>query len=119
MATNIEKFLSLANYQYSPYGNGFVYKNDDAFKAENDEICYISEYALYDLEDLLAEGKDLTNTELIEQGYAESYNSIVKQVIDAEFESDILTPHDIAVDIYDNADWAYIATYIVEYKEVL
>ena len=66
------------------------------------------------MEDLLNEGKDLTDAELIEQGFAESYNSIIKQVIDAEFQSEELTPHDIAEDIYYNADWAYISTYIYE-----
>ena len=116
MVTNIEKYLKWASENNSPYGNGVTYKNDDAFKRENDEICYISEDALDDLEDLLDEGKDLTDVELIEQGFAESYNSIIKKVIDAEFESDTLTPHDIAEDIYQNADWAYIDTYIIEMK---
>ena len=51
MAKNIEKYLNASSDQFSPYGNGIVYKNDDAFKAENDDICYISEYALEDLED--------------------------------------------------------------------
>lgn len=116
MAKNIEKYLKWASENNSPYGNGVTYKNDDAFKRENDEICYISEDALDDLEDLLDEGKDLTDAELVEQGFAESYNSIIKQVIDAEFQSEALTPHDIAEDIYYNADWAYISTYIFERK---
>lgn len=111
--SNIEKYLSASSNQFSTYGNGVVYKNDDAFKAENDEICYISEGGLDDLEDLFIEGKDLTDNELVEQGLAESYNSIIKQIIDAELESN-LTPHEIAEDLYYNADWAYISTYIME-----
>lgn len=122
MAKNIEKYLNASSDTFSPYGNGIVYKNDDAFKAENDDICYISEYALDDLNDLLDEGKDLTDAELIEQGYAESYNSIVKQIK----QSDICninsvcdkTIHEIAEYIYNNADWAYISTYILEYEEI-
>ena len=112
---NIEKYLNASSDQFSPYGNGVVYKNDDAFKAENDEICYISEGGLDDLEDLFIDGQDLTDNELIEQGYAESYNSIIRQIIDAELESN-LTPHEIAEDLYYNADWAYISTYIMELK---
>lgn len=116
MAKNIEKYLNASSDQFSSY------KNDDAFKAENDDICYISEYALEDLEDLLDEGKDLTDAELIEQGYAESYNSIVKQIK----QSDICninsvcdkTIHEIAEYLYQNADWAYISTYILEYQEI-
>lgn len=122
MAKNIEKYLNASSDTFSPYGNGIVYKNDDAFKAENDEICYISEDALNDLEDLLNEDKDLTDAELIEQGYAESYNSIVKQIK----QSDICninsvcnkTIHEIAEYIYSIADWAYITTYILEYEEI-
>lgn len=112
MATNIEKYLLLA----SENSNGVTYKNDDAFKRENDDICYISEYALEDLKDLFDEGKDLTDAELIALGYAESYNTIIKQVIYAELESDTLTPYDIAEDLYYCADWAYISTYINERK---
>lgn len=114
---NIEKYLNASDIS-SPYGNGVVYKNDDAFRAENDDICYISEYGLKDIEDLFIEGKDLTDNELIKQGYADSYNSIIRQIIDAELESN-LTPHEIAEDLYYNADWAYISTYIEGMKELL
>lgn len=113
---NIEKYLRASGDQFSPYGNGVIYKNDDAFKAENDEICYISEGGLDDIEDLFIEGKDLTDNELIEQGIAESYSSIIKQIIDAEFECN-LTPHEIAEYLYYNADWAYISTYIMQIGE--
>lgn len=114
---NIEMYLKLATWYSSPYINGLAYKNDDAFAHHHDEVCYISENAFEDLEEMFENGADLTDAELIEQGYAESYNSIIKKVIDAELESN-MTPHDIAEYIYKNADCAYISTYICEFNEI-
>lgn len=117
--SNIEKYLKLASDCNSPYGNGLTYKNDDAFAHHNDEICYISENALDDLEEMFENGYDLTDAQLIEQGYAESYNSIIKQVVDADLdEKTDNAVHDIAEYIYQNADWAYISTYILEFDEI-
>ena len=116
--SNIEKYFKLASDCNSPYGNGLTYKNDDAFAHHNDEICYISENALDDLEEMIENDFDLNDEELIKQGYAESYNSIIKQVIDAELEYGDMTPHDIAEFLYQNADWAYISTYILEFDEI-
>jgi hypothetical protein len=59
---------------------------------------------------------------LFEQGYAESYNSIVKQIKQSDI-CDInsvceKTIHEIAEYLYQNADWAYISTYLLEYQEI-
>lgn len=118
MATtnNIEKYLNASSEQFSPYGNGTTYKNDDAFYAKGNEICYISEDALNDLEDLFNEGKDLTDEQLIEQEYAETYNTIVEQIKSANLGN--VNVEELAEQLYVNADWAYIATYILELGEI-
>lgn len=110
---NIEKYLKKASEQYSPYGNGFCYKNDGAFKNKSDEICYISEDAFDDLEDFVDAGEDMTDDEMIRRGFAENYTSIIEQVKKIAKENDDV--QEIAEDLYNNADWAYIDTYIMAY----
>lgn len=114
---NIQHYINLANSNNSPVGNGMTYKDDLAFDNKHG-ICYISEYALLDLIDLNEQGIDLTDEELIEQGYAETYNSIIAQIVDADFDCP-LTADQIAEQIYYNADWAYISTYICEFNDVI
>lgn len=72
------------------------------FKAESDRNLVEREF----------NGKKFMSISEI-KNLAESYNSIIRQIIDAELESN-LTPHEIAEDLYYNADWAYISTYIME-----
>ena len=48
--------------------NGVIYKNEEIFENNHDEICYISEYGLEELEELIKEGKNLTEIEIIEKG---------------------------------------------------
>jgi len=105
--------------------NGLIFKDCDAFERKGDEVCYMSEYQL---EKLSEADYELTDTEIIEGDYGESYNSILslcKARIDEVRESMLwhgededfvkkFTAEDLAQDIFEWADWASISTYIEE-----
>lgn len=61
--------------------NGVIYKNEEVFENSHDEICYIPEYGLEELEELLKEGKNLTEIEIIEKGIGFSHNSLIREII--------------------------------------
>lgn len=48
--------------------NGYVYKREDYTTAPDNEIVYIDEYDLGELQTLCDDGKDLTDEEMLEQG---------------------------------------------------
>lgn len=105
--------------------NGEVYKNTKAFKRKGDEVCYISEYGL---QELAEQDHELTDKEIVEKGIGESYNSILqscREYIDevreamvwhgaTEKEANKMTSEELAIDIFQSADWAYICTYLDE-----
>lgn len=99
--------------------NGVVFKDYDAFEREGDEVCYISEYGL---EELYEADHEMTDEEIINQGIGDSYNSIVKKCeenLDRYNEGldeidKIHSPITWARSIWEDADWAYISTYIEE-----
>lgn len=105
--------------------NGWVYKSIEAFERKNDEVCYISEYGLQELAEW---DHELTDKEIIEKGIGESYNSILqscREYIDevreamvwhgaTEKEANQMTSAELAIDIFQSADWAYICTYLDE-----
>lgn len=61
--------------------NGVIYKNEEIFENSYDEICYIPEYGLEELEELIKEGKNLTEIEIIERGIGFSHNSLIREII--------------------------------------
>jgi hypothetical protein len=105
--------------------NGEVYKNTEAFARKNDEVCYISEGGLQELREY---DHELTDKEIIEKGIGECYNSILqscREYIDevreamvwhgaTEEEANKMTSEELANDIFQSADWAYISTYLEE-----
>lgn len=115
---NIDKYIN----NTTQTSNGVVFKDNDAFKAKKG-ICYISEYALEAIT-IKAENEedwDADDEELIEMQVAETYETIKAQCEDfAEnhpedfeemFGSDI---YNMIVYIFFKADWAYIATEILQ-----
>lgn len=100
---------NLIGYEGNHCGEGFVYKNEDAFKNNPDEICYIHEYGFRDnadfvsVEDAKKEG--------------ETHKTIVEQVMDAWGEEYMLTDEQaeyFAEDVFGLAEWACIDTYLAE-----
>ena len=61
--------------------NGVIYKNEEIFENNHDEICYISEYGLEELDELIKEGKNLNEKEIIEKGIGFSRNSLIRDII--------------------------------------
>lgn len=105
---NIEKYLNNSN--------GYCYKNDDAFLNKCDDICYIGEYDLSELNKLCEEKEDMSDEELIANGYAHNYNSLRNELqeflnnnLDCPYPLDVLTEF-----VYEKAEWASISTYIEE-----
>lgn len=96
--------------------DGYCYKNDDAYLNKTEEICYIGENDLLDLSELCNENDDLTNEELIANGYAHNYNSLRNEI--KEFLNDNkdcpYTLNELTDFIYEKAEWASISTYLTE-----
>lgn len=105
---------NLIGYECDSCGEGFVYKNEEAFRDHPDEICYIPEHAFDDIE-----GEYMTIEEAKVGG--ETHKTIVEQVLDEWGEEYMLTDEQaeyMAKDIFGIAEWAYISTYLAEDFEI-
>ena len=101
---------NLVGYEPDNCGEGFVYKDEDAFLNHPDEICYIAEHAFDDIE-----GDYMTVEEAKTEG--ETHKTIVEQCIDMWGEDYMLTDEQaeyFARDVFGLAEWACIQTYLVE-----
>lgn len=101
---------NLVGYESDNCGEGFVYKNEDAFLNHPDEICYIAEHGFDDIE-----GEYMTVEEAKTEG--ETHKTIVEQCIDIWGEDYMLTDEQaeyFARDVFGLAEWACIQTYLVE-----
>ena len=75
---NIDKYIDNAEYS----GNGYCYKDDNAFDNDFDAICYVPEAGIEELERMKSEGEDKTDKELIETYTAYSRNSLRKLILE-------------------------------------
>lgn len=102
--------------------NGEVYKNEKAFEEKTDQVCYISEYGLRDLEEA---DHEMTDEEIISKGIGESYWSILEQCQekieemkeDAEEFEELygeLNAEHLAQMAFEICDWQYVSTYLAE-----
>ena len=101
---------NLIGYEPDSCGEGFVYKDEDAFLNHPDEICYIAEHAFDDIE-----GDYMTVEEAKTEG--ETHKTIVGQCMDMWGEDYMLTDEQaeyFARDVFGLAEWACIQTYLVE-----
>lgn len=117
---------NIVNYEGGSTDNGWVFKDYEAFKT-GVGICYISEYGLEELEDKLDElnqrkqwltAEDyLAERKKILETCGETRQSIIDQVREAFGDDYLMTDKQIdyyAEDVFELADWAYIATYLAE-----
>ena len=105
---------NLIGYEPDSCGEGFVYKDEDAFLNHPDEICYIAEHAFDDIE-----GDYMTVEEAKTEG--ETHKTIVEQCRDAWGEEYMLTDEQLeyfAKDVFGIAEWACIDTYLTENYEL-
>lgn len=78
LLSNIKKYLDGAiNTE-----NGTVYKHKDYTTAGNDEIVYIDEFSLGELEKMYENNQDLTDKEIIKKSFGDSRNSIRQTIKD-------------------------------------
>ena len=99
--------------------NGTIYRKEDWENADPDEIIYIGEFGLTELDKLIEEGKNPTDAELIEQNIASSKNSIraeIKQYY-PEATDEWIDKHDLIADIMEFASWEYTATVVDQIDE--
>lgn len=111
---------NLIGYEGDYNGEGFVYKDEDAFLNHPDELCYIPEHAFPEND----EEEDFETTpeytyvpveKALEIG--ETHKTIVEQCVDAWGEDYMLTDEQVeyfAKDVFGLAEWACIATYLTE-----
>jgi len=99
--------------------NGTIYRKDDWENADPDEIIYIGEFGLTELDKMIETGKNPTDAELIEQNIASSKNSIraeIKQYY-PEATDEWIDKHDLIADIMEFASWEYTATVVDQIDE--
>jgi len=111
---------------------GCIFKDSSAF-ASGEGICYVSEYGLGDIQEELTdlqaryENGEFTDEEYrLEREQAilaggETRQTIIRQVIEAFGEDYMLSNEQakyFAEDVFNLADWAYIATYLQENYEL-
>lgn len=111
---------NLIGYEGDYNGEGFVYKDEDAFLNHPDELCYIPEYAFPEND----EEEDFETTpeytyvpveKALEIG--ETHKTIVEQCMDMWGEDYMLTDEQaeyFAKDVFGLAEWACIQTYLTE-----
>ena len=101
---------NLLGYEYGNCGEGFVFKDKDAFLNRPDDICYIAEHAFDDIE-----GDYMTVEEAKAAG--ETHKTIVEQCKE-EWEDDYMLTEKqaeyFARDVFGLAEWACIQTYLTE-----
>lgn len=120
------------NFHSCNSGEGFVYKDSEAFRSGNG-ICYISEYGLEELNENLTdlearyENSDMTDDEYraeraeILARCGETRQTIIDQVREAFGDDYCMTEAQVeyfAEDVFGLADWAYISTYLAENFEM-
>lgn len=120
--------MNLIGYEGGNNGEGFVYKDTDAFENNPDEICYIPESGFDDyfdsFEDLpLEERSDFDGFVWLRHAKecGETHKTIVEQVRDEWGEEYMLTDEQVeyyAKNVFYLAEWACIATYLAENFEL-
>lgn len=102
---------------YGDYnGEGYIFKDEDAFRNRKDEICYIAEAGFCDNDPL---SEDEAKAE-IEKGGAETYNSMfefAKSALQDEFGAERITDEFVANCIeymFLELQWTCFSTFMEE-----
>lgn len=104
---------NLIGYACDSCGEGFVYKDEEAFLSRPDDICYICEHDFDDYDEYIPV-KDAKKL-------GETHNTIVEQVRESWAEEYMLSDEQVeyyAHDVFGIAEWACIATYLAENYEL-
>lgn len=100
-----DTFYSNEYYSFDGLSYGYVYKNEQAFYENPDEVCYIPEYAFSDAEKIEHNGE----TYYLVNGYT---RKDLEALIDGEVDEDN-EPINIEY-FFQKLEWAYPETYLNE-----
>ena len=109
---------NLIGYDGNYNGEGFIYKDEDAFLGHPDEICYIPESVFPE-----AEGEEAYDHEFgmvpvdIALKHGETRKTIAEQIADGYREDYMLTDEQIdrcTKSVFQNLEWSCVATNITE-----
>jgi hypothetical protein len=109
MKTNIEKYID--NRTITNDGCGYIYKDEKAFNNDPSAICYISESQFDDLCEMKKEGRDMTDEELLNQGYAYSRTKLRNEVYIymTDFRKDVsyvdVAAYDLDRILFNHLEW--------------
>lgn len=105
--------------------NGTCFKDYEAFKNNPDDVCYVSEYGLEDIEELEQSMGDTTDKHLVENGVAFTRNSLKTEVLayfgSEEAVNEVLVLEEMdSIDefvecMFNELDWQYPSTWLNEY----
>lgn len=84
-------------------GNGFIYKNLNAFEKQTDEVCYIPE---------------LDDNEFIGEGIGYTYKDFLKLATEFKNKNNVtdFTPEEIAYNLFETCDWQFPETEINQWE---
>lgn len=94
--------------------NGVIYIKDKWKLADNDEIVYIGEYGLDEIEKRLNDGESLTDAQLVGLGIASTKNSIREEIkmYYPDATDKWIDRHNLIEDIISNCSWECTSTMI-------
>jgi len=94
------------------YGQGYIYKNFEAFNNKTDEICYVPELCSDDKIKTVKNSTTYNYNDFLElcQGMYDTEEG-VKEWCD----KNNVTPHMIAVDLFESVDWQHPETLLNEW----
>lgn len=104
----------LIGFQGQNYGEGFIYKDYDAFENHPDETCYLPEGAF---DEMVGVYGDFLTVEEAKKYPGETRNTIKEQIREWWAEDYMMTDEQIdyfAKDVFNLADWAHTSTYLTE-----
>ena len=107
---------TLVGFQAAASEDGFIFKDEDAFENNPDEICYIPEHAWDEVED----SRGIMSVELA-RALGETRNTIKSQIRESYAEDYMLTDKQIdhvAENLFSIFDWACVDTYLAENFEI-
>lgn len=94
--------------------NGYVYKREDYETAPDNEIVYICEFDLTQLQTFCDDGEDITEEEMLEQGIGDTKATIRRTIKDywTNAIDEWIDRHDMISKIIEACSWESPATMI-------
>jgi len=105
-----KKIIHNGETYYSPdiLVDGYIYKDEDAFKNRPNEVCYIPEYSFNDVEPININGEDFYLADALDTFTRNDLEKLLQGETDE---------YGDAIDIesfFSSLEWAYPETYLLE-----